>query len=209
MFDLDADPNILLQAMRGDGFLSDFWSQHSGLRIARSWSASEVMFTAVLGQVVSVSFGRVLTSELMQVAGSAARHPKTSEPISLFPSPKQIVEADLSNVRTSEARRTTIRSLAQAMDGGVFDLPIPNSGKALREALRSNPGIGPWTTEYVAMRGFRDDNAFPATDYALKQEIKRHPAMNINSVRPWRAYAAIALWKSFAEAKGVRSDVVV
>lgn len=50
-------------------------------------------------------------------------------------------------------------------------------------------------------RAFDDNDAFPATDYGLKQEIKRHPEMNVNNARPWRAYAAAALWKHFAETK--------
>ena len=59
------------------------------------------------------------------------------------------------------------------------------------------------------MRGFRDDDAFPGTDYALKQELKRYPEMNVNRVRPWRAYAATALWRSFAAAKGAAYESVV
>ena len=51
------------------------------------------------------------------------------------------------------------------------------------------------------MRGFQKDDAFPATDYGLKQELKRHPEVDANSIRPWREYAATALWKGFAEAK--------
>jgi DNA-3-methyladenine glycosylase II len=201
MFDLDANPDALRQAMENDAFLSRFWTEHPGLRLARSWSPSEAMFSTVLGQVVSVKFGRVLISELMQAAGRSARHPKTAEPIWLFPSAEQIIEADLSGVRTSMSRRTTIHSLAHAVNKGAFDRRFANCRKELRKALRSVPGIGAWTTEYVAMRGFGDDDAFPATDYALKQEIRRRPETDIDSVRPWRGYAAVALWKSFAKSK--------
>jgi 3-methyladenine DNA glycosylase/8-oxoguanine DNA glycosylase len=59
------------------------------------------------------------------------------------------------------------------------------------------------------MRGLGDDDAFPATDYGLKQEIKRHPEMNINNVRPWRAYAATALWKTFTARKGVPDELIL
>jgi DNA-3-methyladenine glycosylase II len=208
MFDLDADPHVLAQAMSADKFLSGFWAQHSGLRIARSWNAAESMFTAVLGQLVSVQFGRVLANELMQAAGPTALHPKTLEPISLFPSPAQILKADLSRVRTSNARRTTILALAQLIDSGAFAMLKPHDGKALRQLLRGVSGIGAWTAEYVALRSFHDDDAFPATDYALKQELKRHPEVNPDLVRPRRGYAAVALWKSFAEAKRVLTTVV-
>jgi 3-methyladenine DNA glycosylase/8-oxoguanine DNA glycosylase len=158
---------------------------------------------------VSVRFGRTLADELMKAAVVKARHPKTGEQIHLFPTAKRLLTADLASVRTSEARRTAIRSLAGLVANGTlkWDHPIPP--KELRKILLSVPGIGAWTSEYIAMRGFHDDDAFPATDYALKQELKRHPEVDVNRVRPWRAYAATALWKSFAEAKGTPYESVV
>jgi DNA-3-methyladenine glycosylase II len=208
MFDLDAKPGVLRRAMHGDSYLAKLWADHPGLRVARSWNACEAMFGAVLGQVVSVKFGRVLMREVMLSAGTVALHPKTSEPISLFPSAKQIIEADLSSVRTSDTRRKTIRALAKAIETGALDPQTAGQNGGLRKTLRGVPGVGPWTTEYVAMRGFGDNDAFPATDYALKRELKQHPHLNVDAVRPWRSYAAVALWKSYAEAKGVAVDVV-
>jgi len=49
----------------------------------------ESMLTTVLGQLVSVSFGRTLASELMQAAGTKVTHPKTGAAIRLFPTAKQ------------------------------------------------------------------------------------------------------------------------
>ena len=209
MFDLDADPTLLLQAMNADNFLSQCWQKNPGLRIARPWSTLESLFGAVLGQVVSVRFGRILLSELIRCAGPATCHPKNSEPIWLFPTTREIAKADLSAIRTSEARKATIRALAQAIEDHSLDLQAPQDVKALRKSLRNVGGIGAWTTEYVALRGFADNDAFPATDYALKQELKRHPNMDIDVVRPCRGYAAVALWKSFAEAKRASDAAVV
>ncbi|MFC5865356.1 DNA-3-methyladenine glycosylase family protein [Acidicapsa dinghuensis] len=208
MFDLDANPIVLRKAMKGDGFLSKLWAQYPGLRLARSWSSFETMFAAVLGQVVSLQFGRMLTKELVQAAGTVALHPKTSESIFLFPSVKQILDADLSSVRTSEQRKSTIRELARTIDGGALDRTAMDSPNELRRVLCNIAGIGAWTAEYVAMRGFGDNDAFPTTDYALKQELKRHPEINIDAVRPWRGYAAVALWKNFADLKKTQIENV-
>jgi 3-methyladenine DNA glycosylase/8-oxoguanine DNA glycosylase len=202
MFDLDAEPDVLREAMSADPFLLSVWRRHPGLRVARSWNGFEAMFTTTLGQLVSVRFGRTLTGELMKAAGAKRLHPRTSEPIHLFPTAKQILTADLSGIRTSESRRATIRSLARLVDDGTLDWKQPVPAKTLRSILLAVPGVGAWTSEYLAMRGFNDNDAFPATDYGLKQELKRHPEIDVNRVRPWRAYAATALWKSFAEAKG-------
>ena len=47
------------------------------------------------------------------------------------------------------------------------------------------------------------------TDLALKQELKRHPEIQVERLRPWRAYAGAALWKSFGEEKRERYEPLV
>jgi len=209
MFDVSARPEVLNEAMGTDRYLSTIWKQYPGLRVARSWNGLEALMTTILGQLVSVSFGRVLIDELMRAAGLEAFHPNTAERILLFPSTQQLLGADLSKVRTSVARRATIRSLALLVEEGTLNLSAPISTRALRKILRSIPGVGAWTVEYAAMRGFDDDDAFPATDYGLKQELQLHPDIDINRLRPWRAYAAVALWKSFAERRKEAYESVV
>lgn len=209
MFDLDVDPAVIAEHMAGQPHLGDLWGRYPGLRVARTWDRFETLITTILGQLVSVSFGRTLIRELMQSSGARVTHPVTGEPIYLFPTPKALLTADLSGVRTSEMRRTAIRAIAAlAADGGLPLVGQPEP-RELRRVLLSLPGVGAWSAEYVAMRAFDDDDAFPATDYGLKQEIKRHPEMNVNKVRPWRAYAAAALWKNFAATKGAPYESVV
>ena len=209
MFDLNPDLEAIEHAMKKDSQLAAIWTQHAGLRVARSWDGFQSMLTTILGQVVSVSFGRILTDELMKAAGTRTRHPKTGETIHLFPVAEQLLSADLTAVRTSEARRIAIRSLAKLVAEGELPIQDAMPPKELRRILQSVPGVGAWTCEYVAMRGFHDDDAFPATDYGLKQELKRHPGMDVNRVRPFRAYAAAALWRTFAATKGAPCESVV
>jgi DNA-3-methyladenine glycosylase II len=143
------------------------------------------MMTTILGQLVSVSFGRTLTRELTEAAGTKANHPRTVEPMYLFPIAKQLLNADLSKVRTSESRRNALVllqhwSLTECLNG--------------RNRLSTR---GCERSEYVAMHGFHDDDGFPATDYGLKL----HPAVDVKKVKPWRAYAAMALWRAFANSR--------
>jgi 3-methyladenine DNA glycosylase/8-oxoguanine DNA glycosylase len=209
MFDLDVNPAVIAEHMAGQPHLGDLWRRYPGLRVARTWDRFETLITTILGQLVSVSFGRTLIRELMHSSGERMKHPATGQEIHLFPTPKALRTADLSVVRTSEMRRTAIRTIAAlAADGGLPLVGQPEP-KGLRRTLLSLPGVGAWSAEYIAMRAFDDNDAFPATDYGLKQEIKRHPKMNVSKVRPWRAYAAAALWKHFAETKGKPDESVV
>jgi 3-methyladenine DNA glycosylase/8-oxoguanine DNA glycosylase len=209
MFNLDVNPAEIAERMVGQPHLGDLWRRYPGLRVARTWDRFETTITTILGQLVSVSFGRTLIRELMQSSGERVKHPATGQEIRLFPTPEMLRTADLSTVRTSEMRRTAIRTIAAlAADGGLPLVGQPGP-RELRRTLLSLPGVGAWSSEYIAMRAFDDNDAFPATDYGLKQEIKRHPEMNVNNVRPWRAYAAAALWKHFAETKGTPYESVV
>ena len=209
MFDLDAVPSRIAKVMKADPLLCKLWKLYPGLRIARSWDRFETLITTILGQLVSVSFARTLTRELMESAGTKAQHPTTGQPLFLFPTPKQLLSCDLAKVRTSEMRRTAITTIASLVISKALPLTGMILPQDLRRALHAAPGLGPWSAEYIAMRGFADDDAFPATDYVLKQELKRHAEININDVRPFRAYAAAALWKNFAMAKGFKDESVL
>ena len=197
MFDLNAEPNTIGRAMAKDAQLGKLWAQYPGLRVARAWSGYESIMTTILGQLVSMSFGRTLVHELMVAAGSKDHHPRTGTLIHLFPTPEQLVAADLSAVRAAPMRRKAIQAAAKMAVEGALDWEKPTDPNVLRKTLLSIPGIGVWTAEYVAMRGFHDDDAFPTTDYALKRELAKRSGMKVELVRPWRAYAAAALWRSY------------
>ena len=205
MFDLDADPFHIHRALSSNPSLDRIWDQHRGLRVARSWSGIELIFTAILGQLVSVKVAHTLVDELMRAVGNATLRPRTGKPINLFPNPEQIALGNLAMVRTSASRRMAILTTAKMIVAGGLDGDIVSSPKELRKKLLSVAGIGPWTVEYIVMRGFHDDDAFPATDYGLKQELKRFPDLKIATMRPLRAYAAVALWKSFIEGRNNRA----
>jgi AraC family transcriptional regulator of adaptative response / DNA-3-methyladenine glycosylase II len=71
--------------------------------------------------------------------------------------------------------------------------------------LRSLPGIGEWTAQYIAMRELREPDAFPAADIGLLRAMADAGGMRPSPAdllahaerwRPWRAYAALHLWAS-------------
>lgn len=85
---------------------------------------------------------------------------------------------------------------AAAADG----LPLgPDADRdATRAALLAIPGIGPWTTEYVALRALGDPDAFPSGDLVLQRALgvrsARLACERARTWRPWRGYALLHLW---------------
>ncbi|MDE2274160.1 MAG: 3-methyladenine DNA glycosylase 2, partial [Gammaproteobacteria bacterium] len=67
-------------------------------------------------------------------------------------------------------------------------------------------GIGDWTAQYVAMRAFNEPDAFPASDLVLLRAAGNGRALTPAELRqraedwrPWRAYAAMYLWRAAAD----------
>jgi AraC family transcriptional regulator of adaptative response / DNA-3-methyladenine glycosylase II len=110
--------------------------------------------------------------------------------------------ADLAGLGLPKARAAAIRGLAAAVAAGELDLDAPARPAEALERLRAIPGVGPWTAEYVALRALGEPDAFPATDLGLRRALgppgrplaARALERQAEAWRPWRAYAAMALW---------------
>jgi AraC family transcriptional regulator of adaptative response / DNA-3-methyladenine glycosylase II len=178
LFDLDASPRKIRRHLRKDPFLR----VRPGLRVPGCWDPFELAVRAVVGQQVSVKGASTLMGRLYERTGLT---------------PEALVEADLTGVGLTRSRVETLRSLA---------------GAALAEGLSVDNlsrirGIGPWTVQYIAMRAFKDQDAFPAEDLILQRAAsangdpltKKRLLARAESWRPYRSYAVIALWQAYAE----------
>jgi 3-methyladenine DNA glycosylase/8-oxoguanine DNA glycosylase len=95
------------------------------------------------------------------------------------------------------ARRATLRTVASAFAAGA--LQSDGDFDQTRLALENIPGVGPWTSQYVALRALGDPDAFPASDLVLRRAWGGTAADLVTAAerwRPWRAYAAVHLWRS-------------
>ena len=104
------------------------------------------------------------------------------------------------------ARRRALVGLCSALAAREVVLDPGVEPAEARRRLLALPGIGPWTAEYVAMRGLGDADAFPATDLGVRRALERlgedgRPAAAERLAEPWRPYRAYAvqyLWASLA-----------
>ncbi|CAN5330533.1 hypothetical protein BH10PLA2_BH10PLA2_20900 [soil metagenome] len=198
MFDLDADPIELGERFAAHPHLGPLWKERPGLRIARGWNPFEVAITTILGQLVSTTQGRALVRQLIESHGKPIVHPRMGEQIRLFPSAAALATADLDLVRTSQARKQAIRTLSQLVVSRDIDL-TGSDVAAIKRQLLALPGIGPWTSEYIGLRALGDTDAFPGSDLVLKRSLGQYPGIELQSLRPWRGYAAIHLWAASAK----------
>ncbi|MEM9103265.1 MAG: AlkA N-terminal domain-containing protein [Pseudomonadota bacterium] len=193
MFDLDADPMMIEHDLRQDKKLSFLLKEHSGLRIPGSWDRFELAVRAIIGQKISVKATRTVLIRLVELCGEKQTFDSTIALTHFFPTPKNILQADLSRLGLTKAKASTLTALAQAIDDGAIVLDGTEDYDVTCKKLLSIKGIGPWTVQYIAMRALRNPDAFPETDLEIQKQITLR---NLDPAlwHPWRAYAAILLF---------------
>src|SRR5262249_12520323 len=137
----------------------------------------------ILGQQVSVKGASTMTGRVAAAFGSV------SDAGVVFPGPESLAEADLTRVGVTKQRSESIRGLAAAAAQGEVSFHGSMGPDEVQNHLTRIPGIGPWTAQYVAMR-LGEPDAFPSGDLYLRDVAKESEMW-----RPWRAYAAMYLWK--------------
>ncbi|WP_144111353.1 DNA-3-methyladenine glycosylase family protein [Paraburkholderia sp. BCC1886] len=212
MFDLHAEPRKIAAVLAADPWLAPLVEHAPGLRVPGAWSGFELVVRAIVGQQVSVKAATTIIGRLVQRAGERiAGHPH-EHTAWRFPTPAALAAVDLAKIGMPGKRVAALQGFAQAVASG--DVPLDSAvadAQYLRAALLALPGIGPWTVEYVAMRAWRDADAWPGSDLVLMQSIAaRDPLLvrpaqqrsRTDAWRPWRAYAAMHLWNEVADRAG-------
>lgn len=181
MFDLDADLATIEDHLRQTS-LAPVLSE--GLRIPGVASAWEAGVRAILGQQVSVKAAITQLNRLVQTLGT------TFDPTAglqrLFPSPAQVADADLSFLPLPESRRSTLTRFA------AFIAETPD---AAVDDWATIKGIGPWTLQYVKLRGLSEPDQFLAGDLVVRRELDSLPKVTPADVSPWGSYATFHCWE--------------
>ncbi|MCL7942492.1 DNA-3-methyladenine glycosylase 2 family protein [Marinobacter sp. ATCH36] len=205
LFDLDADLPGITDHLSRDPLLRPVIERFPGLRVPGCWDRFEFAVRAILGQQISVAAARTLAGRVVTgygaplpeqlVAGTGITH--------RFPTPAEIAGQPLDHIGLTRSRTETLaRVVARFAEPGFTEL----DGSTLLDQLAKLRGIGPWTLNYLALRGLGDPDAFPATDLGILKaaaligapDNAKALAHHAECWRPWRAYAAQYLWASLA-----------
>ncbi|MCX6126305.1 MAG: helix-turn-helix domain-containing protein [Proteobacteria bacterium] len=173
-----------------------------GLRVPGAFDGFEMAVRAVLGQQVTVKAARTLAGRITERFGSEIEtaHAKVSR---VFPSASEIASVPLDKIIAiglTRSRANCILSLAKAVHKKEVILTSSADVNSTIEALLRVPGIGEWTSQYIAMRALSWPDAFPHTDLGVRKALGETSSSKILALadvwKPWRAYATMALWQS-------------
>ena len=190
VLDLHADPLLIEQSLVQSGLSPEKLT--SGLRLPSAWSVFESGCRAIVGQQVSVkaAIGQVtlLVHQLGETVSDAlpsnGLESTTSERYS-FPSPESVAENSLEFLRMPQARKEAVRHFARLFING--NMPS-------HEDILAIKGVGPWTLDYLKMRGERNPDIYLGGDLIVRKMAQQYPIAP-EKAAPWRSYLTLQLWQ--------------
>jgi AraC family transcriptional regulator, regulatory protein of adaptative response / DNA-3-methyladenine glycosylase II len=203
LLDLDSDPHAVAETLGADALLGALVRSAPGRRVPGHVDAHELAVRAVLGQQVSVRGASTLAGRLVMAHGEQLARPLGTV-TRVFPSAQALAGADPERLGMPRARSHALNGLVTALASGALVLDAGVARDHARRQLLALSGIGPWTSEYIAMRALRDPDAYLASDLGVRRALEAlghdgQPAAAqaiAERWRPYRAYAVQHLWAS-------------
>ena len=190
VLDLHADPLLIEQSLIQAGLSQKQLT--SGLRLPSAWSVFESGCRAIVGQQVSVKAAIGQVTLLVHQLGERVSSTAIPNDFGLdtgehcgFPTPEAVVGNDLEFLRMPQARKNALRSFAQLFVGD--SMPA-------HEDILAIKGVGPWTLDYLKMRGERNPDIYLGGDLIVRKVAEQYP-IEPDKAAPWRSYLTLQLWQ--------------
>jgi AraC family transcriptional regulator, regulatory protein of adaptative response / DNA-3-methyladenine glycosylase II len=196
LFDLAAEPQQIA------AHLGALAAEHPGLRVPGAFDSFEVAVRMILGQQVSVKAATTLMGRFVNAFGESIATPDASLN-RLTPTAEKIAGVEwqeIASLGIVATRARSIVAIAQAITNQTLTLHVGGDVERTIAQLKTIPGIGEWTAQYLAMRVLAYPDAFPHTDLIIRKVLGENNPKRVLAIaqpwQPWRAYAAMHLWKS-------------
>ena len=195
VFDLDSKPEAIRDVLGADPIVGPLLARHPGLRLCGMFDPFELLINTIIGQQVSIPAARTFSERLVKAYG------KQVGDLYVYPSAKTLLQIDpqdfYQTTKLNHKKIATIQAVCQLIASG-FELAAITTSKEARDKLLAVKGIGPWTVEYVILRGYGAPDGFPADDLFIKRNLGVKTARAAEEIaqrwRPYRGYATMQLW---------------
>lgn len=210
LFPIDVDPGPFERRLARTRGMSRLIRGRRGLRIPRTATLYEGIVWTIVGQQVNLAFAHSLRATLIELCGPPApnglrAHPRAEDVARLD-------VADLARRRYSRRKAEYVIDTSRALVEGSLSLVEGTTEPATRleRRLLRVRGIGPWSANYLLMRGFGFDDCVPIGDVALLAALvrffDRETRPDADETRelmrpfaPWRSLATFHFWKSLGD----------
>jgi len=195
LLDLDNDPEAVDADLESDSRLRSLVHRNPGLRAPGSVDPFETLVRAVVGQQVSVSGARTVAGRIVAAVGDELGI-EDDQLSHVFPAAGALTDAPDGTYSMPKGRRDTIRRVSGAVAEGSIELHAGVDWLEARHQLLALKGIGPWTADYVLMRGLGNPDTFLPTDLGVRHALDARglTVEDSSAWAPWRSYAVHHLW---------------
>jgi len=205
---LRIDPTAFAACAHDDAALGPLLARQPGLRIVQSATVFEALTWAIIGQQINLTFAIALRRTLIQLAGRPHSSGLWCYPEA--PDVARLALEDLTSRKFSTAKAETVLRVAHMAVDGSLSLERTRDADAVGRALLAIKGIGPWTVNYVLLRGYGYPDCSLHGDVAVRAALHKltgsaeRPTLPeaerlLQRYAPHRTMAAAYLWASLGE----------
>lgn len=209
-FDLQTDINPFYELAKEDLILNPLINKFYGLRLVGMPDFYEAITWGILGQQINLQFAYTLKRRFTEKFGEKITYEELDYWI--YPEAKRIAETTIEDLlelrltlRKAEYLLDISKQIANDDISKSYFLSFKDA-KIIEKEMIKIRGIGPWTANYVLMRCFRKNEAFPMADIGLLNGIK---VIENLSEKPdttkmlalkedwekWASYATFYIWR--------------
>lgn len=220
MFGLSQDVGEFERRFGRHERLGPLLARQPGLHVPAACTPWEALSWAVTGQQISVAAAVSLRRRLIAAAGQpvALHDGHADAPQQLWCMPEaaqvaQLSEDDLRAAGFSRSKTHTLRLLEHAVQAG--ELPLDDwaampelPASEISRRLLALKGVGPWTVNYMLLRGYGHLDGPLHGDVAVRRALARlletesvdaaQTELWLRDFAPWRALVAAHLWASLS-----------
>jgi len=205
---LRIDPAAFAAFAHDDPVLGPVLARQPGLRIVQSATVFEALTWAIIGQQINLGFAIALRRTLIQLAGRPHSGGLWCYPEA--PDVARLALEDLTGRKFSTAKAETVLRVARMAADGSLALDRSRDAAEVSQELLAIKGIGPWTVNYVLLRGYGYTDCSLEGDVAVRTALHnltgsaQRPTLAeaqrlLARYAPHRTMAAAYLWASLAE----------
>jgi DNA-3-methyladenine glycosylase II len=187
--------------------------KYRGLKLILTSTPFEALAWAIMGQQVNLRFAYTLKRRLEEKYGADFEH--NGRKYLSFPPPaglSRVRPATLRKMQFSQRKADCLIGMARTVrrDRDFFDAIEKLSYGDAVSRLMSHRGLGPWSANYILMRGTGHSDCLPLGDSGLRRAIKRFYGLKSDpeaarieelaeDYRPYRSLFTLYLWFNLME----------
>lgn len=209
MLGLASDPSPFERQVMRRPPLARLIEGRRGMRIPLTADPFECLVWVIVGQQVNLPFAYALRNAVAELCGKDA-----GDGMRAHPSPESVAAldyADLTRRRFSGRKAEYVIDTARAIASGALDLGgAGEMATVLDRRLLDVRGLGPWSVQYLLMRGHGFADCVPVGDAGLTAALQRFhgldarpgPAETLRWMEPFAPFRSLAtyhLWTSLGD----------